>query len=206
MIHFNKSFKEAEKLLSEIGGPEAGHSMLKADLATPGASMKIFGATPSIDILVCNASVYEPRSFFDETQEEISRHFNINFLSNLSLVRQFAEQKIRFGSIIIVLDERIARTSPDEGSYEMSKKMLAELTLVAAKKLAPRIRVNAVAPGAVIPPRTLKNSTMKQHIAKMPLRRAPLPSDVADACIFLVKNDSITGQFIFIDGGEHLNG
>jgi NAD(P)-dependent dehydrogenase (short-subunit alcohol dehydrogenase family) len=119
-------------------------------------------------------------------------------------MRKFQEQKIKEGCIINLLDRKISRSFPDDGSYALSKKALAETTLSAALQWAPRIRVNGVAPGAVLPPRGMEKSEMKIQISMTPMKMAPTPEDVARACIFLAENNSITGQIIYVDGGQHL--
>ncbi len=204
-IHCNRSKVDAFKLLEELGGSRAGHSVVCEDLAEPEAAGRIFKACGRIDILVCNASVYRPMPLAMEGAADIASHFTVNLAAPLSLAQEFAAQKISGGAIINILDERICRSTARDGSYELSKKMLAEATIALAKSLAPGIRVSAVAPGAVMPPAG-SHLTMRKHLSRMPLRKAPSPEDVAAACIFLASQDSITGQILFVDGGEHLNG
>jgi len=139
-----------------------------------------------------------------ESIPDAKRQMDINFRAPLILMRKFQEQKIKEGCVINLLDRRISKSYPDDGSYALSKKALAEATLTAALEWAPRIRVNGVAPGAVLPPRGMEKSRMKIQISMTPMKKAPTPEDVAKACIFLVENDSITGQVIFVDGGQHL--
>jgi hypothetical protein len=203
-IHYNNSGKEAEKLLKELGGSKSGHMTVKCDLSDLEAAGRIIPSTGKIDILVNNASIYFPCPLAKENIAGAKRQLDINFRAPLILMKKFQRQNIKEGCIINLLDRRITKTFPDDGSYALSKKALAEATMTAALQWAPKIRVNAVAPGAVLPPRGMEKSKMKIQIAMTPMKKAPTPEDVAKACLFLAETDSITGQIIFVDGGQHL--
>jgi NAD(P)-dependent dehydrogenase (short-subunit alcohol dehydrogenase family) len=90
--------------------------------------------------------------------------------------------------------------------YTLSKKGLEELTKLTALDLAPNIRVNAVAPGPVLPPPEGSDKNMSELAGKIPLKSFPVPEQIADAVVYLLKADSCTGQVIFVDGGQHLLG
>ena len=119
-------------------------------------------------------------------------------------MKKFQAQKIKEGCIINLLDQRIAKNSIDDGSYTLSKKALAEATCTSALQWAPRIRVNGIAPGAVLPPIGMENSKMKIQISMTPMKTAPTPEEISKTCIFLAESDSVTGQIIYVDGGQHL--
>ena len=204
IIHYNKSGKEATALLKSIGGEKAGHRTVKCEFSNLAAVEKLIPSLGKIDLLVNNASVYFPCPLGKENIAIARKQYDINLHTPLILMRKFQEQKIKSGCIINLLDQRIAKFSPADGSYTLSKKALAEATLAAALQWAPRIRVNAIAPGAVLPPRGMENSKMKIQISLTPMKKAPTPAEVAKACIFLAESDSITGQIIFVDGGQHL--
>ena len=119
------------------------------------------------------------------------------------------------GKVINLLDRRIEGIDQECLSYQLSKKMLAEFTKNAALELAPYITVNGVAPGAVLPPRSQRAEVGSQRSEKrqpfdlagdVPLDRQCTPEDVAAAVVFLLEFDTITGQVIFVDGGQHLIG
>ena len=207
VIHFNRSEREAMELLSELGGTESGHSILKCDFNDSDSLKGIFARSGTVDILVNNASVFKCRPLADSGPDSIPEcNFKINFEVPVTLSRLFSMQNIQSGAILNILDERIVRTRDGDGLYELSKKALMNATYVLARQFAPAIRVNAVAPGAVLPPKGREDLTLEKHIAEMPLKRAPKSEDVAAACVFLAEQDSITGQIIFVDGGGHLNG
>jgi NAD(P)-dependent dehydrogenase (short-subunit alcohol dehydrogenase family) len=204
IIHYNKSGKEAAELLKMIGGKKAGHRTIKCELSNLAAVGKLIASTGKIDILVNNASIYFPCALGKENIAQAKRQFKINFHAPLLLMRKFQEQEISEGCIINLLDQRIAKTSPDDGSYTLSKKALAKATFTAALRWAPRIRVNGIAPGAVLPPRGMENSKMKIQISMTPMKKAPTPEQISRTCLFLTENDSVTGQIIYVDGGQHL--
>jgi pteridine reductase len=204
IIHYNKSGKEAAELLRILGGEKAGHRLVKCELSALSSAEKLIPSLGRIDILVNNASVYFPCPLGKENIAIAEKQFAINLQTPLLLMRKFQEQKIKSGCIINLLDQRIAKTSPNDGSYTLSKKALAEATSTAALQWAPRIRVNGVAPGAILPPRGMEKSKMKIQISMTPMKKAPTPAEVAKACIFLAESDSITGQIIYVDGGQHL--
>lgn len=204
IIHYNKSGKEAAELLEILGGEKAGHRTVKCELSDLAAAAGLIQSLGKTDILVNNASIFIPCPLSSEKLPDAKKQMDINFRAPLILMRKFMEAKIKEGCIINLLDQRIAKTSPNDGSYTLSKKALAEATSTAALEWAPRIRVNGVAPGAILPPRGMEKSKMKIQISMTPMKKAPSPGEVAKACIFLAESDSITGQIIYVDGGQHL--
>jgi NAD(P)-dependent dehydrogenase (short-subunit alcohol dehydrogenase family) len=204
IIHYNKSGKEAAALLEALGGKKAGHNTVKCELSNLSAVEKLIPSLGKIDILINNASVYFPCPLGKENIEQAKNQFTINLHAPLMLMKKFQAQKIKEGCIINLLDQRIAKISPNDGSYTLSKKALAEATCASALQWAPRIRVNGIAPGAVLPPIGMENSKMKIQISMTPMKKAPTPEEISKTCIFLAENDSVTGQIIFVDGGQHL--
>ena len=90
--------------------------------------------------------------------------------------------------------------------YSLSKKSLAELTYAAALELAPKIRVNAIAPGPILAPDNQDFNTYREKAGFIPLEKIPNPNDVIEAGLYLISNKSITGQIIYVDGGQNLIG
>ncbi|HNX52612.1 MAG TPA: SDR family oxidoreductase, partial [Pontiellaceae bacterium] len=110
------------------------------------------------------------------------------------------------GKIINLLDRRVTSHDTTCIPYMLSKKGLEELTKLAALDLAPGITVNAVAPGAILPPPKDSNNPAWEYAGTIPLGKRPTPADIADAVLYLLKSDHITGQTIFVDGGQNLLG
>lgn len=198
IVHFRSSEKEAKA---------ASPNIIHADLDDPAQCETLIERAAErfgpIDILVNNASVFHAGRLRDATQEALQKELQPNLFAPLALTRGFAEQT-RSGKIINLLDRRITSHDTDYVPYMLSKKGLEELTKLSALELAPTITVNAVAPGAILPPPDKTDDTAWEPAGTIPLDRRPTPQEIADAAIFLLKADSITGQILFVDGGQHL--
>ena len=205
VIHYRDSGGEALELVEELGGIAAGHSGLGFDLEDLGALPSMLAAAGPLDVLVNNASAFVMKSLQAETLPEMKRQFDVNFFAPIELMRLFASQPgDNELAIVNILDQRIAKTDPLGFSYPLSKKALAEATLAAALQLAPRVRVNGLAPGPVFPPKGLESSKMQKTIPALPLRRAVSPEELAAACVMLASNSSITGAILPVDCGQSL--
>ncbi|MCU0856982.1 MAG: SDR family oxidoreductase [Pontiellaceae bacterium] len=200
IVHFQTSEKEADCFWPNI---------IQTDFNDPAQCETLLQRASDqfgkIDILINNAAVFHQTRLMDSTYEAMMRELQPNLLAPLALIRGFAKQT-QTGKIINLLDRRV--TSHDTGCvpYHLSKKALEELTKLAALELAPGITVNAVAPGAVLPPSQSGNHSAREAAGIIPLGKRPAPADIADAVLYLLKSDVITGQTLFIDGGQNLLG
>ena len=206
LLHYRDSAAEAEELRQLLPRPER-HRLLPADLADPNAAAGLFSHAGHVDILVNNAAMFNTVPLKDEIPEGMQTQLQVNFLAPLELMRQFARQPgLQSGCIVNIVDQQIVRHPDDSGSYLLSKKGLAEASLLAARQFAPTIRVNAIAPGPVLPPSWLPPGTgMRKVLAGIPLGRPVDMADLTSACLFLCANESITGQVLFVDCGQHLS-
>ncbi len=206
-LHYFKSDQAAQSLLSEIGANSpARHFSFKTDLADPIELAGLVEESARADVLVNNAAIYRHRTHLEEDEAELRAHLEINLLAPLTLMKAFCKNRKKEGIIINILDERVCRNSSFEGGYELSKKALHSLLEPFALLAAPLVRVNAVAPGAVLPPPGSTSLEMKFEKSVSPLKSCAGTREIADACIFLAKNDHISGQTIYIDAGRRLNG
>ena len=206
VIHFNRSRQEAFALLDEIGGSGAGHFCVQCDFTDLHAvSALIPSLCSSVDCLVNNASAYSRIRLANATPEVMRDVFTVNFLAPFELMRTFAATQ-RKGCIIILTDQRTATVDPDSGPYAIAKKALGDATEAAALDWAPDIRVNAVAPGIVMPPPGVPSDRMQKLLPHIPMQTNASPKDIAAACLFLTTSENITGQTLFVDGGMHLQG
>ena len=149
-----------------------------------------------VDILVNNAALFWRDGEIDEAQLR-----EVNVAAPLDLARRVAAQA-GGGCVIQMLDARIAR--PEAGpfrAYAATKHELAESVGRLAQEWAPGTRVNGVAPGPVLVPEGVREAA-----GEIPLGRRPTPEDVARAVAFLAESDAVTGQIVFVDGGQHLAG
>ena len=189
VIHCNNSLEQANELLNTL--PGSGHQLVQCDLNSPEGLLAQCG---QIDILINNASVYR----LPDGQED--QYMKINYAAPFSLMKQFAAQGLDEGCIINFLDANENGTD----AYSQSKQCLYDLTMEVALKYAPKIRVNAIAPGPVLPPVNLKGPGMQEILKNVPMGKQVPLRNITNACKFLVENDSLTGQIIYVDGGQHL--
>jgi pteridine reductase len=158
-----------------------------------------------LDVLVNNAAVFHKDGIETVTEAALLADMRINCFVPVLLTRYFAERS-RKGCVINLLDRRVASHDSTCIPYLLSKTALAEFTRTAALALAPRIRVNGVAPGAVLPPPGKGRAHLRDSAGPVPLQRQVTPRDVAEAVLALAGAEAITGQIVFVDGGQHLLG
>ncbi len=205
LIHYRDSGGQASELIEEFGGVAAGHSCISFDLSDVNELEKLLDEAGPIDILVNNASSFAQRKLSDESLSDGKAQFDVNFWAPVELMRLFASQPGEHELCVVnILDQRISKTDPAGFSYPLSKKALAEATSAAALQLGPRVRANAIAPGPVLPPKGLEDSRMQKTIPTLPLRRPVALEDLANACVFLASNSSVTGAILHVDCGQHL--
>ena len=188
-------------LLGDWHGFVADLSDADAVAALMPAVIAHFGAVPSL--LVNNASMFGADDAATVTTQAIAAHHAINAAAPVTLALTMAQAGAE-GSVVNILDQRIANPNGDQLSYTLSKTALAGTTRTLAVSLAPKLRVNAVAPGLTIPTADYDAAKMARIASAMPLGLLPRPEDIADAVAFLAGAPAITGQTIFVDGGANL--
>ena len=211
ILHFHTSLDEVLDAAGEIGQRYPGSVLgtIPWDLTDPeqaaGLIEQAVGQFGPIDILVNSASIFPSDTYHGATVESIHTNLDINAISPFILGRALAAQGIP-ADIINFLDTRIVGPDPSHLSYHLSKRLFHTMTSIMAETLAPTIRVNAIAPGLVLPPEGEDLSYMERLRSTNPLQRYGDASDVQDALLFLLKSSFVTGQVIHIDGGRHLLG
>lgn len=184
---------KANNIASDFEDPQETYDLIKK-------ASKRYGR---IDILINNASIYEKTEIKTLEAAEITRTLNINTYAPLIISQEFAKQTKK-GDIINLLDAKTGRMDPEYGVYNLSKKLLAEITKITAIDLAPGIKVNAVAPGIVLPPIDIPKNRLKKRTETTLLLKRGRPQNIVSAILFLLINDFITGETIHVDGGERL--
>jgi NAD(P)-dependent dehydrogenase (short-subunit alcohol dehydrogenase family) len=209
-IHYGTSAAEAEETARAIHGKGVRATILLADLAKENETQSLIAkareALGPITALVNNASVFENDSIATMTRASWDKHIETNLRAPLVLAQTFARElpQNKEGTIVNLLDQRLLKPTPQFLSYSVSKAGLQWLTITLAQTLAPRIRVNAVAPGP-----TLRNAWQsegdfaRQEKATL-LQRGATPEDIAAAVRYLIEARAVTGQTIAVDGGQHL--
>ncbi len=179
-----------------------------ADIASlPGLVNNVVGWHDRLDVLVNNASVFYPTPLGEITEQHWEDLFGSNLKAPLFLsqaaVPALREQN---GAIVNIVDIHAQRPLRDHAVYSAAKAGLVMLTRSLAKDLAPDIRVNGVAPGAILWPEDDMSDTSKDSILRqVPLARSGDPEDIAGCVLYLVRDAAyVTGQIISVDGGRSI--
>ena len=160
-----------------------------------------FGEVPSL--LVNNASRFEWDDAASVSPQTMAAHHAVNVHAPVVLAIALA-QAGGAGSVVNILDQRVRNPVADQLSYTLSKAALSGMTRTLAVSLAPKLRVNAVAPGLTLPTAEYDAAQMARIADAMPLKMLPSPADIADAVAFLAGASAVTGQTLFVDGGASL--
>jgi pteridine reductase len=160
-----------------------------------------YGELPSL--LVNSASRFEWDDAGSVTPESMDFHHAVNARAPILLALALAKAGGE-GSIVNILDQRVRNPNADQLSYTFSKTALAAATHTLAISLAPKLRVNAVAPGLTLPTAEYDDAVMARAAAAMPLKRLPEPADIAEAVAYFAGARAVTGQTVFVDGGASL--
>lgn len=201
----------AEELVSDLRRRGRECIAVRADLTDPAtAAALIHDAVTThfgrLDVLVNNASIYEPSGLSQTTLDQMRRLWAIHLESPLLLCQRFAPMlRQARGHVINMVDLLAERPWPQYLAYCASKAGLWNLTLGLARELAPQVTVNGIAPGVVEWPADYPQSEREKYLRRVPLARAGTPQDVAEAVWFLCTAGSyITGQIIRLDGGRSI--
>ena len=207
VVHYATSEKEAAATADEIRSHGRKAEIVKADLSRPdgAAFMADIG---DLDVLVNSAAIFEKGTVADTSLEDWERHLSLNLRAPFLLSQAFTKSLgDRPGKIVNVADWRAASPGPTHLAYTVSKSGLLTLTRMAARDLAPRVQVNALALGAVLPPAgedPADLERLERTVARVPAGRPATEQEVTDALLFLLRNDYVTGETLFVDGGAHL--
>lgn len=208
VLHFGKSRKEAESVQAEIEAAGRKAYILQADLADATQVAELISRSREhapLFALVNNASVFEPLGWETTSLEHWNRTMMVNLTTPFLLSQAFARslEPRGYGRIVNLLDWRALRPGPDHLAYTISKSALAALTRSLAVALAPRITVNGLALGAILPPSG--GAPAKVIPEQVPARRWANLEEVGQALIFLLDGPAyITGEILHVDGGRHL--
>jgi NAD(P)-dependent dehydrogenase (short-subunit alcohol dehydrogenase family) len=159
-----------------------------------------------IDLLVNNAGLLARTPFLESTEAEWDGLLNANLKSMYLTCRQFGETMWRQGggSVVNLADVSAWLAWPNYVPYCVSKAGVVALTRGLARELAPRVRVNAVAPGVVAWSNQFTKSQRRSRLAQIPLNRIGTPEEVARAVVFLAESEYLTGVVLPVDGGRQL--
>lgn len=206
-LHYHSSGSEAAEIGRQIEALGRSRQLFSCDLndtkQVRSLIPEVFKSLPHCNVLINNASIFQQARLLETDERIFERHWNINFKAPFFLTQDFARH-CRSGQVINILDTKIVASHLDHFIYTLSKKALFEFTRMAAKELGPGIRVNGVSPGLILPPEGKDSADLDRKAAGIPLRRKGDLEELMAAVLFLVESPFITGDCIFVDGGEHL--
>lgn len=210
VVHHGSSTSAAAETVAQIEAEGGEAVTLQADLSDPDQAAALVGRAADvlgpIDVLVNSAAIFHAGGWQDTTLADWQRHLAINLTAPFLLSQAFAAQvgTSRSGHVVNVADWRGARPGSDHVAYTVTKAALLAMTRSMAQGLAPAVQVNAIAPGLILPPPERDEAYLTEMAATIPAARVGSPQDVARAMLFLLDSDFVTGDVLFVTGGQHL--
>jgi len=210
VLHANSSREDAERLAAAIIGAGGRAGVVLADFADHAAVRGLVPAAAAfgqLTLLVNNAGEFEPDDIETLSHARFQRAVAVNLAAPLFLSQAFAAQAPAGvdASIVNILDQRVLKPTPRFFSYTLSKSALHTATSTLAQALAPRLRVNAVAPGPTLPSPRQTAAQFAAQAESLPLQHGPGPDDIAAAVLYLAQAKNVTGVTLPVDGGQHLS-
>ena len=210
VIHYNKSKLNAEKLKKKLSKNLTKVYLIKGDLSKETDLKKIVKfckiKLKYFDCLINNASMFENDKLENFTTDSWGKHLRTNLRAPALLSKEFAKNvKGKNNNIINIIDQRVFKLTPFFFSYTISKTGLYTMTKTSAISLAPKIRVNGIAPGPTLKNKRQSEKHFKKQYMATPLKRQVDVEQICNAVDFFIKNKSITGQVISVDSGQSLN-
>lgn len=209
VVNFHRSEAAAEDLrdeLADAGGTvhlAPGDVSKTADVERMAATVRELGGR--LDLLVNNASIFAAGALLELTESEWDRAMDVNLKGPFLTVNALAPfLREAGGSVVNIVDLSAWQPWLGYPHHSVSKAGLLQLTRIQARALAPEVRVNAVAPGAVLLPEGTSAEEREMLVRRAALKRIGSPEDVADAVLFLAKAGFVTGEVIRVDGGRTL--
>ncbi len=206
-LHYRDSKADAMETAGRIRDEGVRCELFRADLCKPANAKKLLEKAGrklgGIAVLVNSASVFEKAEFMDVTEKSLEADMAVNFKSPFFATQAFAENN-REGLVVNILDSRVSKNHTAHFCYNLSKKCLYHFTLAAAKRLGPGIRVNAVCPGPILESSGGDGSAFRKMAETVPLKKTGGTRHINLAIEYLVNNSFVTGEALFVDGGQHL--
>jgi len=210
-VHYNGSedgARETARSIETGGGPPA--TLFQADLGADGAAARLVDAVADtfggLDVLVNSAAVMLRTPIGEVTEKQWDAMFALNLRAPFFASQAAAARLSDGGAIVNIADLAAFETWPGYVPHGITKAGVVQMTRALARALAPRIRVNAVAPGAVMLPDDWDARAAERLVSTTPLRRLGDPADVARAVLYLLDADYVTGETLLVDGGRHVRG
>ncbi len=207
-IHYSSSIEKAKQTQKEIISKTGVNcELFQADFRKENEIISLINrvnAKFTINCLINNASDFYENNFTDAGSEDLIHFFDVNFKAAYLLSKEFAKIEQDDALIINILDTNIRKNTTKHFDYLLSKKFLEIFTLQAAVDLAPKIRVNGIAPGIILAPQGKNEDHIRRMALNIPMRKIGNTENIILAAEYLLKNRFVTGEILFVDGGEHL--
>lgn len=208
-LHYNRSEGEAKEVRAQIQSRGVRCELFQAEMADIDAvfalANAVYAAFPHWDLLVNSASTFELDSFATVTPAFFHEQYTINFTAPFFLSQRFAAlTHVQSGHIVNMIDCNIDKHSRRHVSYMFAKKNLWELTQLLPLELGPRIRVNAIGPGLILPPPGEPEAYLDARVHKVPSQTKGGPDDIVRALAYLLDSPFVNGQLLHVDGGQHI--
>jgi pteridine reductase len=204
VLHYHRSSDAALQTKAELESAGSRVTLAQADLTDPSAINSLLSNLESLNVLV-NSAAFMPSGNVDALLlENWDTSLDLNLRAPFLLAQECAK-KMTAGSLIVnITDVGAQKAWSRFPSYTVSKAALESLTRILARALAPKIRVNSIAPGFVLQSDIVPAEEWERLINRVPLKRPARPEEIASALEFLLENEYITGQTIVVDGGYSL--
>lgn len=204
LLHYHQSLEEAHQAQAEIESTGRRAILASADLTDPEQISSLVSPLESLAVLVNSAAFMPAGNVGALTLENWDTSLDLNLRAPFLLSQACAPKMMDGGLIVNITDVGAQKAWSRYPSYTVSKAGLESLTKILARALAPRIRVNAIAPGLVLQSEIVPDEEWQRLINRIPLKRPARPEELASALEFLLANEYITGQTIVVDGGYSL--
>ncbi len=211
VAHYNSSKAPAEETVQKARHFGVEAIALQADFNEPDSIDPLFSSAKQyfswVDILINNAGIYLKSSGLETDRDTWEKQFRINLQAPFLLTQAFARQlpSDQYGRVLNIADAQIRQYQTSHFAYRITKSALVDMTQLFALELAPRITVNALGLGIMLPLAGNESSDLQAYAEQhVPLIRTGSPQIAAENALHLVKSDFTTGAFLRVDGGQYL--
>jgi NAD(P)-dependent dehydrogenase (short-subunit alcohol dehydrogenase family) len=204
VLHYHQSRDAARQTQTEVESLGRNVILSQADLTEPAQIQSLVSNLDALDVLVNSAALMLSGNVDALSLENWDESLDLNVRAPFLLAQECAKKMTAGGLIVNITDVGAQKAWSRYPSYTVSKSALESLTRILARALAPKIRVNAIAPGLVLQSEVVSDEEWQRLIQRIPLKRPARPEEIGSALEFLLKNEYITGQTIVVDGGYSL--
>ena len=210
VLHYNRSKRDAVSLARELEALGRKAALVQADLGRGAAALKLARAAEQkfgrVDLLVNSAAIFWPTPLEKLSARELDAFLNVNLKAPYILSSEIGRRMKKRGGGAIVNIACISGFRPWKNfvPYSISKAGVIALTRGMARLLGPEVRVNAIAPGTVLPPEGMNKAGLEQLRRRLPLKRIGSPADIVEAVLYLSRASFVTGQILCVDGGRSI--